>query len=305
MKLFLLIFLFVFNFAPFAEANGLRLSAPVETVEKKPESNFLTPLKKQLVKWNILINKEIPKRMKELKDNPTPAIIIASIMAAMAYGILHTLGPGHGKTVVASYFLTNGTKFWRGAFVGAQVAFSHVAGSVFLVFATDLALGTILTNPEEQIFWMRAISFSLIIVLGCFMLFQAFLHMTGKGGQSSCCSCNAHQNSVEQHSHRSKKESILSWCVGLVPCTGSLLILLYAMANDILWLGILMVVFVALGMALTMTIIGIICIYGKKQIIDRITTDGSSGHSFKVWLEIAGAAIIISIGSLLLYSIIS
>lgn len=273
------------------------LSAPQEVEERHESFSFLHPIKKQLVKWNILINREIPKRMKALKDNPSPAILFTSMLAALAYGILHTLGPGHGKMVVASYFLTNQSQFWRGILVGVQVAFSHVAGAVFLVFATDIVMRQLLTNPEEQVFWVRSISYGLIILIGLFMLSQAVFHALGKGAGSTCGHCSANK-------HRTKKETILAWCIGAVPCTGSLLILLYAMAHDMLWLGLAMVVCVALGMTLTMTVIGIVCILGKKKLIDRYISNSSSGHNWQISLELLGALVITSLGALLLSTVL-
>ena len=50
----------------------------------------------------------------------------------------------------------------------------------------------------------------------------------------------------------------LSLGVGLVPCTGAVLILLYAMANDILLAGVLLAVAIAAGMAITMGGLGIL-----------------------------------------------
>lgn len=292
MKLLLFIFVPLFIFAHQAEALP-SLSAPKEVTQQHESFAFLRPIKKQLVQWNILINREIPKHMKALKDNPTPAVLFTSILAALAYGILHTLGPGHGKMVVASYFLTNRAHFFRGVFVGAQVAFSHVAGAVFLVFATDIVMSQFFTAPQAQVFWVRSISYGLISLVGLFMLFQAVRHALGKREGSSCGHCSSYE-------HRTKKEAILSWCIGAVPCTGSLLILLYAMAHDMMWLGLTMVVFVALGMTISMTTIGIICIFGKKNLIDRYIENSLLGHTWRISLEILGALVITLLGILLL-----
>jgi len=297
---FILLFCFAFlALQPQAQALP-SLSAPAEVQQQHEKFSFLKPIKKQLVQWNILVNREIPKRMKALKDNPSPAIILSSLLAALAYGILHTLGPGHGKMVVATYFLTHGRQFWRGALVGIQVAFSHVAGAVFLVFATDIAMRQLLTDPTAQIFWVRSISYSLIILVGLFMLTQAIGHATGKGGGHTCGHCNH-----EHNNHSTKRETILAWCVGAIPCTGSLLILLYAMAHDMLWLGLSMVLLIAVGMALTMILIGWLCILGKQKIIDRYFSRKKSGHIWQIGLEVTGALFIVGIGSLLLLTVLT
>lgn len=277
------------------------LSASQAATEAPAVSSFLHPLKKKLVQWNTLINREIPKRMKALKDNPSPAILLSSLLAALAYGVLHTLGPGHGKMVVATYFLTHGAQFWRGSLVGIQVAFSHVAGAVFLVFATDIAMRQLLTDPTAQVFWVRSISYGLIILIGLFMLIQAVRHALGHNQAHTCGHCS-HAQIETGHT---KRETIMSWCVGAIPCTGSLLILLYAMAHDMLWLGLAMVLLIAVGMALAMITIGWLCILGKQKIIDRYFSRQKSGHLWQIGLEALGAMAIISIGSLLLLTLLS
>lgn len=267
--------------------------------QTQTETSIFTPIKQQITKWSITINREIPKRMKKLKNDPSIAVVFASALAAFLYGILHTLGPGHGKMVVASYFLSNGANITRGAWVGSQVALSHVGGAIIIVLATNIALKQVLTNPEAQVFWVKGVSYGLIIAIGLFMAFQATRKLAHKHENIHTCGhCAQHH-----HHHKSKKEALLSWAIGAVPCTGSLLILVYAMAYDVLWLGLFMVICIALGMALTMTIIGIICISGKKKVIDRISAD-KKDSKLQPTIELIGALAILFIGSVLLSSLL-
>jgi len=278
------------------------LSGPKAEVEQSESSSFLQPLKLKIFKWNAEINRQVQKRMKELKDHPSPVVILSAVFAAFLYGVLHTLGPGHGKMVVASYFITHGAHFWRGIFVGAQVAFSHVAGAVLLVLTTDFAMRKILANTDQALYWMRTISFSLIFLIGFYMFWRAWRHAFGKDVSSSCSHCNHGHGETEQKK-QSWREAIMSWTVGAVPCTGSLLILLYSMAHDVLYLGLLMVFFVAIGMAITVTLIGWVCIFGKQHIVDRYFTLGGSGHKLQISLEVLGSIMIMLIGATLFIAI--
>tara|TARA_R110000868_G_scaffold262401_1_gene520981 strand:+ start:155463 stop:156362 length:900 start_codon:yes stop_codon:yes gene_type:complete len=268
-------------------------------IQANSSHTIFTSVQKQITKWSIVINREIPKRMKVLKDNPSWAVVFASAAAAFLYGIIHTLGPGHGKMVVASYFLTNGAHISRGIWVGVQVALSHVGGAILIVLIANLTLKNVLTNPEQQVFWAKVLSYSIISFIGLFMFYQAMRQWIKNDKHANSCShCNS------QHHHKSKKETILSWAVGAVPCTGSLLILVYAMAYDVLWLGLFMVSFIALGMAITMISIGTICIYGKKKVIDRLTKESNTSFWY-ILLELFGALTIISIGIILLLDVLN
>ena len=291
-------------------------SAQEQELTTKPETSFniLKPVKVQILKWNMFINKEIPKYMKGLKNNPSIWVILTALFAATVYGILHTLGPGHGKMVVATYFLTQQASFWQGVFLGIQTAFAHVGGAIILVFTTDLALRSLVLDPEQHMYLLRNISFGLIILVGMVMLIQAILHATGKVKDVGCVHCNAHHNHKHNHDHdhghhhhhhhevkTTKKDTFIALSIGLIPCTGSLLILLYAMANDILLFGLLMVCFVAVGMSITMIGLGVLTILGKKRIIDKFFKD-KAGHKTSITIETAGALFIIFIGSMLLWA---
>lgn len=293
---------FVFLLVAGSLAAAPSLSGPKAEVTKSESTSFLQPIKLKIFKWNAEINRHVQKRMKALKDDPSPAVIASAVFAAFLYGVLHTLGPGHGKMVVATYFITHGARFWRGIFVGAQIAISHVAGAVLLVLTTDFAMRQILANTDQALYWMRTISFSLIFLIGLYMFWRAWRHAFGKTVSSTCRHCHHGHGETEQK-QQNWREAIMSWIVGAVPCTGSLLILLYAMAHDVLYLGLLMVFFVAIGMAVTVTLIGWFCIFGKQHIVDRYFTLGRSGHTIHISLEILGSVMIMLIGAALFMAI--
>ena len=156
-----------------------------------------------------------------------------------------------------------------------------------------------MTNPEAEVYWVRLISYGIIIAIGLFMAFQAIRKILHKHENvHSCGHCAKHAN------HNHKKENILSWCVGAVPCTGSLLILVYAMAYDVLWLGFFMVGCIAIGMAITMMLIGFACIAGKKHFVDKVSLNSTGGKLPSI-IELIGASFIVFIGVVLMQAIIA
>jgi ABC-type nickel/cobalt efflux system permease component RcnA len=268
----------------------------------------LKPIQKQIIKWNIFINKQINKYMKQLKNKQTLWVILVSLFAAFIYGVLHTLGPGHGKMVVVTYFLTQKASFLQGILLGLQTAFAHVMGAIVLIFATNIVLHSFILNPEDHLHLLKSISFGLIIAVGFIMLVKAILHIFGKAN-AGCSKCNhAHHNHNHNHNHNhehkhqnTKTQSFIALAIGCVPCTGSLLILLYAMANNMLILGLIMVIFVALGMATAMIILGFLAILGKQKILDKKFTVSKNGHKYTIILEFIGALFIILLGSLMFF----
>ncbi|MGD1898586.1 MAG: hypothetical protein ACFB16_16725 [Phormidesmis sp.] len=56
----------------------------------------------------------------------------------------------------------------------------------------------------------------------------------------------------------------LALAVGSVPCSGALLVLLYGLANDMLWQSVAMVLAISAGMAMTLAWIGFMAIFTHR-----------------------------------------
>jgi ABC-type nickel/cobalt efflux system permease component RcnA len=99
-----------------------------------------------------------------------------------------------------------------------------------------------------------------------------------------------------------KKKGAGTWlalAVGVVPCTGALLVLLFGLANDLLFPSILMVAAISTGMAIAMSGIGVLAILGRRVAFRRMKDDEARSARFTSGLRIAGAALVLMIGTLL------
>ena len=70
----------------------------------------------------------------EVADGDLGAIF-AAMAAAMLFGAVHALMPGHGKTVLVSYHLGQPAKLREGVANGAILALTHVGLALVLVLA--------------------------------------------------------------------------------------------------------------------------------------------------------------------------
>lgn len=68
--------------------------------------------------------------------------------------------------------------------------------------------------------------------------------------------------------HRNPEAMSIFLAASLVPCTGSMLFLLVAMANNLFWVGVLAVLAIAGGMWLTLTLIGTFAIF-MRSLLNR------------------------------------
>ena len=265
-----------------------------EVSPKTSQINTFQQIKNEIQHIQSEVQREIPKYMKATKkaENPWPTMV--ALLFAFVYGVLHTLGPGHGKTVISTYFLTKESSYIKGIAMSCYFSVAHVIGAIVLVGVADISLKTLMFSPDEQIFWVKVISYSGILVVGLLMLFNGMKHFFSKNHHHHGCAHCAH--------HEKKGGKFLFISAGLLPCTGSLLILLYAMSQNMLWLGVAMVVFVAIGMAITMICIGFASIFAQNFYSKRWVSGKGSSHAIKVSIEILGALVLVAFSGIFLFA---
>jgi ABC-type nickel/cobalt efflux system permease component RcnA len=97
------------------------------------------------------------------------------------------------------------------------------------------------------------------------------------------------------HGHGAGHRGLLAIAAGFVPCSGAILILTFAIANGILVSGLVMVVAIALGMALTLGGLGLASMLVRHQVVFRMAGRGGATR----WLALIGPLLILVIGGLL------
>jgi nickel/cobalt transporter (NicO) family protein len=254
-------------------------------------------------------NRLIAEHMRAIRDGDTMAPLLVGLVLAFAYGVVHALGPGHGKVVVASYFLGRDAQIGRGLMMGLQIAVFHVLSAIVVVALADLALRQAFGSAPAEVAGVRVASYGLIALIGCTMLAQAVrrsrLRRAGIEVGHDCGHDHGHghYHGAESGVAGRAQQSALSLGVGLVPCTGAVLILLYALANDILLPGLLLVVAIAAGMAITMGALGMLSIVARSAVAARIERSGSGqSASLAVFSDYGGALLITLIGMALFWS---
>ena len=111
--------------------------------------------------------------MRAIRDGETSLPLLIGLALAFAYGVVHALGPGHGKLVVVSYFLAREARIARGLLMGLQIAVCHVLSALVVVALADLVLRQAFGGPPAEVAGVRLVSYGLIAAIGLVMLAQA------------------------------------------------------------------------------------------------------------------------------------
>ena len=123
-----------------------------------------------------------------------------------------------------------------------KIATFHVLSAIVVVLVTDFAVRQATGKAPSDYRMVRLISYASIAAIGLWMLTKAIRsarttpHHDHNHEHHEGCGCDHLGQPVKGIS------GFLSLAVGAVPCTGALLVLLFGIANDLLWPAIVMVI---------------------------------------------------------------
>lgn len=242
------------------------------------------------------VNREINRRLVAIRDGQGAGVILAGLLIAFLYGIFHALGPGHGKTVIVGYFLGRGGSIRRGMTMACWIALSHVVGAVTVVVIVHAVLREIYITPVEEMLSLRLVSYGAILLIGLAMLAMA---LRRRGDEAGACHHHGHAHSHGHahgpDAHGRGEQRLLAIAAGFLPCSGAILILVFALTNGILLTGLVMTLFIALGMGLTLALLGIASVMAHRQIAGRL----AGGARLGGLLALLGPILITGIGAIL------
>jgi nickel/cobalt transporter (NicO) family protein len=99
-----------------------------------------------------------------LDDDLSVGVVILALLLAMGWGALHSLSPGHGKTMVAAYLVgTRGTAR-HALLLGLFVTVTHTIGVIALGLVTLFASRYIL--PETLFPWINLVAALAVVAIG-------------------------------------------------------------------------------------------------------------------------------------------
>jgi nickel/cobalt transporter (NicO) family protein len=192
-------------------------------------------------------------------------VLIFLLLAAMAWGAVHALSPGHGKTMVAAYLVgTRGTARHALA-LGATVTVTHTAG-VFALGLVTLALSQYVL-PEQLYPWLNLASGLLVVLVGAGVLRGRVRRLRSRPHH------HHHDHGPHDHGDHHHGPEDLTWrgllgmgaSAGLLPCPSALVVLLAAIAQHQVALGLLMIVAFSLGLAGTLSALGLLVVLGGRM----------------------------------------
>jgi nickel/cobalt transporter (NicO) family protein len=195
-------------------------------------------------------------------------VIVASLGAALFWGMAHALSPGHGKTIVTAYLVGQRGTPRHAALLGLVVTATHTVG-VFALGAVTLLLSRFIV-PDQLYPWLNFVSGVLVVLIGASVLRSRWRHRRAHEHGH-----HHHHHHHHEHEHGLSRRSLIAVGVsgGLLPCPSALVVLLAAISLHRVAFGMLLVVAFSVGLALTITGIGLAAVLARGA-FRRLSFDG-------------------------------
>ncbi len=266
-----------------------------------------------LLPWISSLQKEfyrdLTQALKALRENGQAFWWLAGL--SFSYGVVHAAGPGHGKVVISSYLMANEESARRGVMIAFLAAMAQAAMAVAIVGVAAILLNMTSIAMTQTARFFELGSYALIAGLGLFLLVRKLWQLASRR------TAHEHEHDADcGHSHAPSPEeamkasglggavaAILS--VGIRPCSGALIVLVFALTQGIFWAGIASTFLMGAGTALTIAVLAVTALYAKG-FASRLAGAGSGRAALVMTsLEVAGALVITAFGLLLLAGALS
>ena len=264
------------------------------TPDKKPAIGypaFLQPAMQKIVTVQFTIRQTMVRLAGDIQQHPFGHAFRMFMLFSLLYGMVHALGPGHGKVYACAYFLSRPGTIKRGLLLSGLTMLIHVLSGTILILVGALVLKTSgAMTLENASVVLERFSYGLLAGLGVFMAGHTIMQLRAKTIQNVDNCLDASDN---------KSLFIAALAVGIVPCPGAAMILLFSLTLGIMPAGLGAMICIAAGMSFTTGLFAILTIVLKQRFL--VLAEGNR-RLFSIsyaFFALGGAAGISILGSVL------
>ena len=231
------------------------------------------------------------------------------------YGVFHAAGPGHGKAVISSYVVANNETWRRGIVLSFASASLQAFTAIAIVGVVAALLGATAKAMGNTVRVIEIVSYALILLIGLRLLWvkgRAFLRaLRRREGPHAHDHEHDHDASAWSHGHAPEPSELAGVhllrrgltaiiAVGLRPCSGAIIVLVFALAQGLFWIGVASTFVMGLGTAITVAAIATLAVAARELAGRLAKAKPGVGVIMLRGLETAAALVIVLFGAALL-----
>jgi ABC-type nickel/cobalt efflux system permease component RcnA len=256
------------------------------------------------------------------------------LAVSFAYGIFHAAGPGHGKAVISSYLVANEETARRGIVLSFASALMQALVAVLIVGIGAWILNATAKTMCSAERVIEIASYALIAALGARLVWSkgmgfvralqaqfgaqpvpAVAHAHGHGPHDH----HSHDHHDHHHAHGHVHDAHCGhshgpepgelagpggWArglsavltVGIRPCSGAILVLVFALAQGLFWAGVAAAFVMGLGTAITVSAIAVLAVSAKGFAARLAAGRNGGGAVILRGIELGAAALVMLFG---------
>jgi ABC-type nickel/cobalt efflux system permease component RcnA len=259
------------------------------------------------------------------------------VLCSFAYGVLHALGPGHGKVVVSAYLASHRARFVDAAILSGWSALVQSMSAIVLVggaaWLSHEGLPGVLTRASS----LELTSYIALLCVGAWTLWStvtrrgccdadrvelvpkkhASLIQTGSGEKDEARYLGASlaqrrsrarwtRTAAERGPSRASRQILLTGvAVGVRPCVGAIFVLIAAIANKVFIVGVLASLAMGAGVACTVLAIGMMSLSMNRMVSKAAVFRRQKIERIRFGLALAGALFITAFAAWQVYALMS
>jgi nickel/cobalt transporter (NicO) family protein len=335
-----------------------------------PGTTYFPRLARMFISAQVYFDQHMTRAVHAIRHDGSALWSLLAL--SFLYGVLHAIGPGHGKAVVSSYVIATRQTLRNGVVLAAVASLAQACGAILLVLIASMVLHLTSVSMTTATLRFELISDLLVVLLGCWLVwnkiirpmrglrfgfvptnslilpsrvlsaapqgtaqlrFQAteipaamvrlpqvasairgvnFNEVSSDGDDRSfhhnhapghACDCG-HLHMPDAAAAAGTLDWRKAWTVvastALRPCTGALIVLVFAISQKLLMAGIAATLVMGLGTGITVTSLAVLAVSARKTAFVLTGMDSAFGRRIIRGLEICGALAVLSVGILLL-----
>ncbi len=223
------------------------------------------------------------------------------VFISFLYGVFHAAGPGHGKAVISGWVLATENDLRRGIIISALSALFQALTAIVIVSALLLFVSSASAMARDVAGFLESASYLMIAGLGLYLVWSGIRparaaavvepDLAGRatdgvsfeivnplpaapsarlpadhvhGPECGCGHAHLPQAAEVRGDWSWGRAVALAFAVGLRPCTGALLVLIFSWGMGLFWAGIVSTLAMGLGVFITISVIASLAVFAKS-----------------------------------------
>lgn len=278
----------------------------------------------QSQRWQMELSRYISQLLSLAQEHPIKALLSVSF-TSLSYGLLHAIGPGHGKVIMASYLSTHPTKLKTSLLLSLFAALLQAVVAIALVSFLLLLMDSNIRQMSIQANQLLQLSFIAMILLGLRIAwsginqyrqqqqkitiikigvrlsrfeFKARYLLPTRSVDGSCNCGHQHIATAQQLATASSIKDYVAivLSIGIRPCSGALMTLIFAKSLNVYWLGIVSALTMGLGTAIAIALLAWMSHSGGALIRRYLVSSTGKQAKLGLTVKLATASLICIIG---------